>query len=180
MSSAISRPRPRPCVRGSSPLVGRAAWRRSAAALLNLGRVEPERGALAEAIECDRGAIAEFERIGHGSGRAAGYANLAEKLILADELDEAIEYCDRAGDPARAIGNSLVLADTLRTRALALVRRGSFAAAAAAAEASAALFGEIEVFAEAASALEVAADASDRAGEEERAQSFRDRARSLV
>jgi adenylate cyclase len=148
--------------------------------LLNLGRVELERGALPEAIECDRGAIAEFERIGHGSGRAAGYANLAEKLILVGDLDEAIEYCDRAEELARSMGNSLVLADTMRTRALALIRSGAFADAAAAAEASAALFAEIEVFAEAASALEVAADASARAGEEERAQSLRDRARSLV
>ena len=48
--------------------------------LINLGWAEYQRGELAVAIEHDRRAIEEFERIGHGSGRARGYANLADKL----------------------------------------------------------------------------------------------------
>src|SRR5205085_12120727 len=47
------------------------------ACLINLGLTEMGRGNLDEAIACDLRAIAEFERIGHGSGRVTGYANLA-------------------------------------------------------------------------------------------------------
>jgi predicted ATPase/class 3 adenylate cyclase len=45
--------------------------------LINLGLVELRRGALEEAIACDRHAAEEFERTGHAAGRATAYGNLA-------------------------------------------------------------------------------------------------------
>jgi tetratricopeptide (TPR) repeat protein len=49
--------------------------------LVNLALVAQRRGDLAEAIEFNRRAIAEFERFGHASGRAQGYANLAVDAV---------------------------------------------------------------------------------------------------
>ena len=57
--------------------------------LINLGLTEVERGAYAEAIECNRRAIDEFERIGHASGRAIGHSNLAWALAQAGRYEEA-------------------------------------------------------------------------------------------
>jgi hypothetical protein len=45
--------------------------------------------ALDGAIACNRRAIEEFEGIGHASGPAIGYGNLAEMLVKAGKLDEA-------------------------------------------------------------------------------------------
>jgi Flp pilus assembly protein TadD len=110
-----------------------------AGCLLNLGMVELCRGDLTAAIECDRQAIAEFERLDHGSGQAAGFGNLAEKLLLVGAAGEALSWADRALAKAAAIGHVPTLADAGRTRALALDalgRRGeALAAARAAAEA---------------------------------------------
>nr|MBA3384196.1 tetratricopeptide repeat protein [Actinomycetota bacterium] len=64
--------------------------------LVNLGLAHMHRGALEDAIACDRRAIEEFERVRHGSGRATVYVNLAEKLMKAGELQEALAYCERA------------------------------------------------------------------------------------
>src|SRR5207237_4459289 len=60
------------------------------ACLINLGLAEMERGNLDDAMVCDLRAIAEFDRVGHGSGRVTGYANLAEKLFRAGRYDEAL------------------------------------------------------------------------------------------
>src|SRR6266540_1582647 len=53
--------------------------------LLNLGILEFMREDLPSAIDCDRRAIAQFERFGHTSGRAQAYANLGYKLSQAAE-----------------------------------------------------------------------------------------------
>ena len=58
--------------------------------------IELERGNLADAVELDRRAIVEFERIGHGPGRAIANGNLAEKLLEVGELDEALRHAERA------------------------------------------------------------------------------------
>ena len=60
-----------------------------------------------ESIECDRRAIAEFERVGHGSGRAIGYSNLAFKLAAAGRYDEAVEECEQAEQISRKIGRRM-------------------------------------------------------------------------
>jgi tetratricopeptide (TPR) repeat protein len=85
--------------------------------LMNLSLVEHERGALDDAIEYCRKAVAEFERVGHGSGRAQGYANLAQLLADAGHDQEALLLCERSQRVARTIGHSLSIADTTDTMA---------------------------------------------------------------
>jgi tetratricopeptide (TPR) repeat protein len=85
--------------------------------LINLGMVELARGDLDAAIECDRRALEEFERVRHGFGRAAAHGNLAEKLLHAGRHEEATRTCERALELARDLDDPIVLADVLRTRA---------------------------------------------------------------
>jgi tetratricopeptide (TPR) repeat protein len=150
------------------------------ACLINLGLAEMERGELAEAIACDRRAIDEFERIGHGTGRAISYANLAEKLALQKDYDEALEQCAKALELSRAIGNSVTVADALRTASRIRLEQGEFADAAAQAEEAAKLFGEMGITRWEAESLELAADALEQNGEGERADTLRAEARSLA
>ena len=83
-------------------------------ALINLGLVERDRGQMETAIACDREAIATFERVQHGAGRAIGYANLADKLRRAGELDEAEAFAHRAHDLADEIGHAMTRADAVQ------------------------------------------------------------------
>ena len=115
-----------------------------AGALLNLGMVHLVRGELDEGIRCDGRAVAEFERLDHGSGQAVGYGNLAEKVLLAGDAHGAVEWCERALDKARAIGHTGTLADAGRTYARALLAVGSIAEAQAAAAEAAAAFRALE------------------------------------
>src|SRR5207244_2790037 len=57
--------------------------------LVNLGMVEEERGDLEQGLACDRQAVEEFDRIGHGTGKAHAYCNLADKLSRAGRYEEA-------------------------------------------------------------------------------------------
>jgi adenylate cyclase len=92
--------------------------------LLNLGMVELERGNVETAIELDRRAIEEFERIGHGSGRAIANGNLAEKLLAVDEPDDAMRSAEQALAVANEIGHAPTVADVQRTMARILLRQG--------------------------------------------------------
>jgi len=130
--------------------------------LINLGLVELARGAIREAIECDRRAAELFERVGHASGRAVADGNLAEKLLAADDPPAALEAADRALALARAIGHEGTLADAGRTRALALERLGRTDEAAEAANAAAAAFDRVGAPDAAAEAREVAARTAGR------------------
>ena len=149
------------------------------ACLINLGRLEREREAFGEAIACERRAIEEFERIGHGAGRAQGYANLADSLAHAGEHEEALRYCEKALELGRAIGHALAVADASDTLAFISLRRGRFSQAADEAERAAALYLEIGAIPQAAESLELAAEACRKAGDEERAREIASRARSL-
>jgi adenylate cyclase len=148
--------------------------------LINLGLVEQQRGALDEAIACDRRAIAEFEQSGNASGRAQGYANLAWKLSDAGAYDEALTYCDQALDLARSLGLSITIADVYDTIASIDLGRGEAAAAGDRAEEAAALYLELGAAPQAADSLKLAAKAWDRAGEKQRARKSRARARDLI
>jgi adenylate cyclase len=148
--------------------------------LINLGLAEYQRGALADAIAHDRRAVEEFERIGHGSGRARGYSNLAYKLAQAGEFEEALAWCDKAIDLSRAIGHSMTIADVQDTVAFIRLKREDYAGAVAKAEEAASLFLDMGAAPQAAQSLEIAADALEQQGEEERARSVRERARSLT
>lgn len=148
--------------------------------LVNLGLVEQRRGALEEAIECDRRAIAEFERFGHASGRAQGYANLAWKLSDAGTYEEALEFCEKALDLAESLGLSITIADVYDTMASIDLGRGEAAAAGGRAEEAAALYLELGAAPQAADSLELAAKAWDQAGQNERARTSRARARGLT
>jgi adenylate cyclase len=148
--------------------------------LVNLALVAQRRGDLAEAIEFNRRAIAEFERFGHASGRAQSYANLAWTLSDAGDYDDALDYCRQALDLAGSLGLSLVVADVYDTMASVELGKGSPADAGRRAEEAADLYLELGAAPRAAGSLELAAKAWENAGEEERARSSRERARALL
>jgi tetratricopeptide (TPR) repeat protein len=148
--------------------------------LINLGWAEYQRGQLADAIAHDRRAVEEFERIGHGSGRARGYANLADKLAQAGEFEEALSWSEKALELSRSIGHSITIADVYDTIAFIRLQNGDFPSAAARAEEAASLYLEIGAGPQAAKSLAIAADAWEQQGEEERARDARARARSLT
>src|SRR5207244_5861021 len=102
--------------------------------LLNLGLVELERGDYVAAEAANRRAIDEFERTRNGSGRAAGYSNLAWTLAHAGDYGKALEYCRRGMDFAREIGHTMTVAETLDTMAFIVLRTGAYSEAAAHAE----------------------------------------------
>jgi len=148
--------------------------------LINLGLVELKRGALDDAIDCDRRAIEEFERVGHGSGRTIGYANLAEKLAAKADYEGALQTAEHALELARSISLSYTIADLTKTIAAIQLQQGDQLGAAARAEEAAGLFVEIGALPAAAEALDVAAEAWQQAGEEERAAETSGRARSFA
>lgn len=148
--------------------------------LINLGVVEMRRGELSEAIACDRQAIEEFERTGHGAGRASAYGNLADKLARAGEYEEAGRYCKKALDLALSIGHPLAVADTFSTMAMIYLGQGKFMEAAVQAETSANRFLDAGALPYAATAFTLAADALDKAGAQDRAAELRARYRSLI
>ena len=148
--------------------------------LINLGWVEEARGAIEEGIACDRRAIEEFERIGHGAGRARGYANLAHKLALAGEHDEALRWCVHAIEFARSIGYSVAVADAIDTTAAVNFEQGQFPEAAERAEEAAALYLEMGSTPYAAESLTLAARAWREAGDTKRARATDARARSVL
>ena len=110
--------------------------------LLTLGVVEQARGDLVAAIACDRRAVAQFERIDHGTGRAVAYGNLACKLRGGD-ASEAVEWARRALAVAEEIGHTGTLADASATLAEALLEVGDVAAALAAARAAQSRFSDM-------------------------------------
>ena len=130
-------------------------------------------------IAYNRRAIEEFERIGHGSGRAIAYSNLGWALTQAGEYEEALVACEQARTIARVIGHPLTLAETTDTMALADLRQENFTSAAARAEEAASLFVELGSGRRAAESLELAAEAWEQAGDPERARVALDRARPL-
>ena len=148
--------------------------------LINLGLAELGRGDIAAGIACDRRAIEEFERIGHGTGRATAFGNLAEKLMHAGDYDEASTFCRKALEAASAIGYSLLVAAATDTLAQIRLRQGDLTDAAVRAEEAARLFLEIGASPRAATSLEIAAKAWEGRGDNERARSASERARSLT
>ena len=148
--------------------------------LINLGLARLAREEYEDAIACNKRAISEFERIGHGSGRALGYSNLAWLLANKGDYDEAEHNCALAIHLAEAISHRLVVAETTDTLAFIGLRRGNPGEAAARAEEAARLFLELGASPKAAQSLELAANAWEAAKEEDRARETRSRARALV
>jgi class 3 adenylate cyclase/tetratricopeptide (TPR) repeat protein len=148
--------------------------------LINLGIVNMHRELLAEAKSSLRRAIEEFERVGHGAGRALGYATLAETLVHAGELDEALEYSHKALELARAIKHPLATADAIQAIAAIRLRQGDFDEAAARAEEAAALFLDVDAAPLASEALAIAAEAWEKSGDRGRADETSARARPLA
>ena len=147
--------------------------------LINLGLIELARGALEEAIACDERAIEQFARIGIKTGQANGYGNLAEKLMFAGRLGEALEASARALDLARTIGDLEAVADITKTVAAVKLLQGKPHEAAATAQESAQLYVDMGALPLASEALTVAAEAFEAAGERERARQVARRAREL-
>jgi hypothetical protein len=114
------------------------------------------------------------------SGRAQAYANLAYKLGVAERYEEALVWCDRALELARAIGNELAVAHVIDTRASIRLARGDTAAAAEEAAEAAARFTDLGANEQAATALQTEAKAWEAQGEDERARATRARAQELL
>jgi adenylate cyclase len=148
--------------------------------LINLGIVNMHRELIAEATSSLRRAIEEFERVGHGAGRALSYATLAETLVHAGELEEALEYSHKALELAQSIKHPLATADAIQTIAAIRLRQGDFDEAVARAEEAAALFLDVDAAPLASDALAIAAEAWEKAGQRERADETSARSRSLA
>lgn len=148
--------------------------------LINLALAEKRRGHLEAAMACERRAIEQFERIGHESGRTQAYTNLADTLERVGELDEALRHCAKAQELARSIGYPLAIADTTNTIATVELKRGNFAVAGAKAEEAAELYMDVGAAPQVREMLDLAADAWERAGEDERARACTARARDVV
>ena len=147
--------------------------------LIGLGILEFMRGDLASAIECDRRAITQFERIGHTSGRAQAYANVGYKLSQSGEYAEALAFCERGIRLAREMGDALAVADVTDTIASICLAENDLRSAVEHGEEAARLYLELGAIAQAAGALEIAANALERAGERSRAIETRTRAKDL-
>lgn len=146
----------------------------------NLAMVELERGALAEAVACNLRAVEEFERIGHGAGRAHIYANLAWTHFHAGDHDEALRYAEHAVETASAIGHPLAAADAVDTIARIALSEGRARDAVERAEEAAERYLDAGAAPQAATSLELAAEAWEQIGEEAQARASRERARSLA
>jgi tetratricopeptide (TPR) repeat protein len=146
----------------------------------NLAMVELERERFAEAVAYNLRAIEEFERIGHGAGRAQSYANLAWTLLHAGEHGDALGYAELAIETAAAIGHPLAAADAVDTMARIALSEGRTRDAVEQAHDAAERYLDAGAAPQAATSLELAAEAWDRIGEQERARASRERARSLV
>ena len=148
--------------------------------LINLGVAESERGAIDEAIAYYERAVAEFERIGHGSGRAIGYSNLAWELANRGDFDDAETYCDKAIDlpqdrasPRRSGDDGH---DGLHPSPTWVCRGGCAAGGGGGPD----VFLELGAQPKSAQSLDLAASAWEEAGDEARADEARSRARALA
>jgi tetratricopeptide (TPR) repeat protein len=91
---------------------------------LNLGQLLVMQERYDDALPLQERAVAEFERLGHGSGRAIARGNLAENLLLLGRVDEALDMAEQACAFAGAIGHTGTLADAGLTAARALMALG--------------------------------------------------------
>jgi adenylate cyclase len=151
-----------------------------AGCLINLGIAEAAVGNVEESIRCDERAIQHFARAGLVTGEAIGRGNLAEHLLAAGRVIEALESCAEALSVARAIGDLETVADVTRTVAAVRQVQGNFDEAAAVAEEAANLYLEMGAVTAASEVLDMAAAAASNAGDEERARRLDRRARSLL
>ena len=151
-----------------------------AACLLNLALIAKSAGEFEDAKGWEHQAIEEFERAGNVTGRAQAYANLADTLERAGELDEALETCRRAQELAREIGYPHAIAATANTLACIELKQERFADAGATAEKAAALYLELGSEPVATEMFELAAEAWEKAGEVGRARACTARARELA
>jgi tetratricopeptide (TPR) repeat protein len=140
--------------------------------LINLALAELALGNLDEAIALDLRAIEEFERIGHGAGRATAYGNLAEMYFQKREYEEAERRCEQALSVAMAIGHDLTIADIGCVRARISLRKGNFQDALDQARTAAALFLRMGAAPQAATARELVTEALDAAQASEAARNL--------
>lgn len=150
----------------------------AAGCLLNSGLLVLEESP-AEAAARYRGALAQFERIGHRAGQVQASGNLAEALYHLGELEQAERLAARTLEQATQIGHRLTVADVTWTKAKVDVARGSFSRAAELAEQAAELFLDLDDVEAASSCLLLAAEAADAAGDSDTARSLVERAASV-
>ncbi len=147
--------------------------------LIDLGVVRLALGQPGLALEADRRAIAEFERVGHASGRMIATANMAEALVAAGELDGALASADDALRLAAELDDPTTTADVTLTIARERLRRGDHVGAIERAEDAARRFLELGEPSTAADALRLGVEAARASGSEERTRALEARIRSL-
>jgi adenylate cyclase len=147
--------------------------------LIDLGLVRLALGQPELAVEDDRRAIAEFGRVGHASGRMIATANLAEALVAAGELDEAVESAADAIRLATELDDPITTADVTLTLARERLRRGDHAAAIERAEDASRRFRDLGEPSTATDALRLGVEAARASGSEEQARVLEARVRSL-
>lgn len=137
--------------------------------LVNLGNVEADDEHWDTAAGLFRGALGEFERIDHATGRVTALANLADVLFRAGRLDEAEAEARHALEAAGRIGHTRARADALDTLALIADAAGRPVDAARHAEAAAVHYAAAGTTRRAAETLRMAAQAWTAAGDPGRA-----------
>jgi adenylate cyclase len=135
----------------------------AAGTLLNLGLLRADLGHVAAAVRDTQEAVAVFERLGHGSGRAVGYGNLADFYTRLGQWTESEQWCHRALDHAARIGHAPTLSDVMTTLARVKVGQGRWFEASAAADVAATRLDALGVTEQAAEMRALADDARGRA-----------------
>ena len=74
-------------------------------ALVNLAQVHFQNGDPAEAENVTRAAAHRFERLGHGSGRAICYGNIADYVLVKGDVEAARDWAERSLAVSRSIGH---------------------------------------------------------------------------
>ena len=147
--------------------------------LVNLGLVELALDRPEAAVEADRKAVREFARVGHASGRMIATANLAEALVMADDLDAAVQTADEAFRLAEEQDDPATAADLTRTLALERLRRGDHAGAIDRGQEAAERFLALGDAGSAAAALRIGVEAARGAGDAAVADEIEARAAGL-
>ena len=130
------------------------------ACLLNLGMVELELGNVGGAVELDRRAISEFERIGHGSAARSRQREPGGEAAGCRGAGRGAEPVRNPRSESRKrSGHTPTVADVQRTQARILLRQERIAEAIERAEQSEATFRQMGADAEAQAAAELAEQA---------------------
>lgn len=140
----------------------------SAGALMTLGFLYMETRELERSVEATLQAVTIFDKLGHGSGRAVGYGNVADAMARLGRWEEAEAWSVRALEHARRIEHVGTLADTSLTLARVRCAQHRWDEAQVCAEQAALWFRQAGCEQQAAEALQLVSEATRGGGERAR------------